>query len=363
MGKLLTELILLPSLITSMALSQYVVHIVLHNSQIKHWLQVGIVLLTFALQELVILNYSYDELGTFVYPYTMAVSIMFISNYHNWDYICGSIIITAILFNGFLYIDNLNYPQQPFYIIVRLTILLGLEALLCHHPRWQSHLLYTIVLVITNMWVDVWQRPHLAYGPLPLLGGSLIFVIITIWARYIYQLYRKRSAEIAYQNTHDKLTGLLNYRSFSNLVERLREEGSQRRVKFGVVDIDHFKAVNDQYGHLAGNTLLKAFAEFLLQNLMAKFSSQVSVYRFGGEEFCVVFYRISANECKQAMLEMEKRISHHRFTVDGGQWVTISFSCGIAHSEDDPHLTLRRADTELYRAKSQGRAQICTNFN
>ncbi|WP_267200769.1 GGDEF domain-containing protein [Limosilactobacillus kribbianus] len=171
------------------------------------------------------------------------------------------------------------------------------------------------------------------------------------------------SAAVEYESTHDELTGLLNYRAFSEFVENTRGNDIRGDLKLGVVDIDHFKWVNDRYGHLAGNELLKGFATYLLTSLQERFQQNVAVYRFGGEEFCIVFDGIEETKCTQAMQEIEKHLQNHPFVLDEGQRLTISFSCGIARSEEtDPHRSLRAADEQLYRAKRQGRAQICTNF-
>ncbi|WP_267202634.1 hypothetical protein [Limosilactobacillus kribbianus] len=195
MGKLITEMILLPTLITSMTLcQQYIVHIVLPNSMINKHRQAIIMLLIFAFQEYIILQYSYNELGNIIYPYAMAVSVIFSTDYRHWRYICGSIIITVLMFNAVLYQTHLALTHQLVYATLRLALLLLLYLLIGHYPKWQNYRFYALVLIFTNMWIDVWDRNAYIYTPLAVLGGSLIFVVITSGARYVYQRYLRYSA-------------------------------------------------------------------------------------------------------------------------------------------------------------------------
>jgi two-component system cell cycle response regulator len=154
----------------------------------------------------------------------------------------------------------------------------------------------------------------------------------------------------------DALTGTLNRRSLEAAIRTHFD--SRERFAILFVDIDHFKSVNDRFGHDVGDTVLKAAAEMLKQGIRP---GDV-VGRYGGEEFVLV---ISGAGPESARLVAER----HRRTVEtldfhrlGPSRVTISVGVAVLEP-DQPDASaddlLRRADLALYRAKSDGRNRVC----
>lgn len=161
------------------------------------------------------------------------------------------------------------------------------------------------------------------------------------------------------QALRDPLTGLNNRRHLFEVAPGLLELARRQRSKLCVVllDMDHFKAVNDTYGHQAGDAVLKRFAQLLLQTLRR---SDV-ICRHGGEEFVVVMPEIGVDGAAQTLhrlLEAYRALSH---PVGRQLLPPCSFSAGLAvFPEDGGTLDqlLTRADRALYVAKSAGRARI-----
>ncbi|XZG69710.1 diguanylate cyclase [Chitinibacteraceae bacterium HSL-7] len=152
---------------------------------------------------------------------------------------------------------------------------------------------------------------------------------------------------------HDQLTGLLNRRAFSMQAAALmKSDATQLSVL--MLDIDHFKQINDNYGHAAGDAVLQRFAALVRQTM----PSQALAGRLGGEEFALVLPGIDA----QAALEVAERVrqtfAESQLTLDDGRVVGTTVSIGVA-----TELTIRarlepmvaRADHALYRAKHAGR--------
>ena len=164
----------------------------------------------------------------------------------------------------------------------------------------------------------------------------------------------------------DELTGLINrrgyYQRFEAELERARRH--QTPLCVALIDVDHFKRFNDNYGHLSGDLILKALAELCTQNTR---KSDV-VCRFGGEEFAVL---LPDTSLKSAMELMERvRQNVERLQVKGfhGEALNITISIGLAEVNTQPKAShgrteisdaLASADEQLYVAKNNGRNQIC----
>ncbi|MEM6409307.1 MAG: diguanylate cyclase [Pseudomonadota bacterium] len=156
----------------------------------------------------------------------------------------------------------------------------------------------------------------------------------------------------------DPLTGLSNRRPFlRNLdLEFVRARRFRHDMSVAMIDIDHFKAVNDTYGHDAGDAVLRAFAAMIIN----EFRSIEMVGRLGGEEFAVIFPQ---TDLAGAMTACDRLLMRVRDTITpvGSAQIGITISIGIARASADKldgAAVLKRADELLYRAKAAGRDQI-----
>jgi diguanylate cyclase (GGDEF)-like protein len=158
--------------------------------------------------------------------------------------------------------------------------------------------------------------------------------------------------------TFDKLTGVSNRQTllgglFSE-VERANRYGRPLSVAF--VDIDHFKSVNDSYGHATGDVVLRGVAQTLKANLRA--SDEVG--RYGGEEFMLVLTETDVEEGAVLTEKLRNLVAKQRFPVEAGQPISVTISIGIAGGGGGLLRTdslVRDADAAMYSAKSLGRNQ------
>lgn len=159
----------------------------------------------------------------------------------------------------------------------------------------------------------------------------------------------------------DPLTGALNRRSFLPILERELDRVTRvgEQALLISVDIDHFKRVNDQFGHLAGDEVIKMIAECLKQSIRP----MDSMARMGGEEFCVVcpncppaFARVVAERIRSTIANAAVQIQDH-------PPLRVTVSCGAAFAtpwvKGQVSDWLERADRLLYQAKSGGRNLVC----
>ncbi len=158
---------------------------------------------------------------------------------------------------------------------------------------------------------------------------------------------------------HDQLTGLANRHRFLQAfaIETERRNRTGQPLSLLLIDIDHFKMVNDRFGHLAGDACLKTIAAILETNLR----TADLIGRFGGEEFVVLLPDTDANGAKAAAENLRQRVRAAELDLDG-QKLTVTISIGIAALPPGPpgdfESLIRRADGAVYRAKDQGRDTV-----
>ena len=160
-------------------------------------------------------------------------------------------------------------------------------------------------------------------------------------------------------SSKDALTGLVNRRSFemalAREVDRVARSGEPALLL--MLDIDHFKAVNDGFGHDAGDEVLREFAVRLATNVRA-----IDLpCRLGGEEFVVVMPGASLEDATRVADRIRRDIEAQPFPIMGvAEGLTITVSIGVAASVagDTPEALLKRADEGVYEAKTSGRDRV-----
>ncbi len=167
----------------------------------------------------------------------------------------------------------------------------------------------------------------------------------------IHTTLKKKNEELERLSVTDGLTGLANHRF---LIQRLIEEGMRADADGGVFavlmsDVDHFKQYNDDFGHPAGDEVLKKIADLLRHSVR----DIDCVARYGGEEFAIVMPGISADKATEIAEQIGRRVGSHRFA---GRRVTLSIGvAAFPRHADLPHAVIAAADRALYQAKREGR--------
>jgi diguanylate cyclase (GGDEF)-like protein len=156
----------------------------------------------------------------------------------------------------------------------------------------------------------------------------------------------------------DELTQVYNRRFMDDLLQRNLTDFNRTKTPFAVaiLDLDHFKKVNDTYGHLVGDKVLAEFAQFLKNHTR----SSDTVFRYGGEEFVVLFPRTSDVEAKDTLSRLLEKFAEIEFE-ENHQTFSVTFSGGVfmvQEPETTRSAALKAADQALYQAKENGRARI-----
>lgn len=169
----------------------------------------------------------------------------------------------------------------------------------------------------------------------------------------------KARASMEQMAMHDQLTGLASRHKFLQVfaVEVERHKRSGRPLSLLVIDIDHFKTVNDRFGHLVGDSCLRRMAQVMQANVRVADLAG----RFGGEEFVILLPDSDIKGAQAAAENLRREIKATRFDVGGGE-ITVTVSIGIAtltvSEPGDFDGLMRRADRAVYRAKQAGRDAV-----
>jgi len=280
-----------------------------------------------------------------------------------WD---GAIIVLMIVAIGYfffvepnfharVYIQNFSSGAIFLYVAVRLRHLAGghvgdrimLGAMVLFAVGFFPLSIFSTMHaspLTENAFADptYWQALQLSNT---ILGGTFIIsVIVAALVDFIDDLQRERDT--------DRLTGVLNRRGFEERAEVLLGKTPVAAHTLVVCDIDHFKRVNDTYGHSAGDRLLRAFGDVLKRNA----GEAVLIGRLGGEEFAVLLSGGSVSDAREFVGRLQADLAAGNYWLPPGA-APVSVSLGVAGwLEGERYETMfDRADAALYRAKTEGR--------
>ncbi len=176
--------------------------------------------------------------------------------------------------------------------------------------------------------------------------------------RYAMELRESVNNTMAMAVT-DQLTGLYNRRYFERHLNVLlgKAQEQERDLALMILDIDHFKAVNDSYGHDIGDAVLREFSARLRRNIRGVDLA----CRFGGEEFVVLMPDTDFSQADSVAERVRQSIAEKMFDVGAPRPLSVTVSVGVSLNEslaDTPESLIKRADVALYRAKREGRNRV-----
>ena len=202
-------------------------------------------------------------------------------------------------------------------------------------------------------------------------SGKVQRILVIDWCNVHQENWENiTSALIVYSNLlniidekdRDRLTGLLNRYTFDNNLENIIRHSKQQFEKarggydksswIALLDIDHFKQVNDNYGHIMGDEVLLLFARLLLST----FRYSDVVFRFGGEEFVVVLTGCDKQGVEIVLNRFRTIVENHLFPQVGR--ITVSAGYVLLDTTQPPNILLDQADQALYQAKETGRNRV-----
>lgn len=243
---------------------------------------------------------------------------------------------------------------------------------------YRREIIYTIVAIISVViaWLSyLTSHFHLQYAPLfsdTLTGGdfyrnsfwlnsmAILYIPILLISALFFDLllfqWRKREKKIEILSQHDGLTNVFNRRYITDYLNRLHRK-QKNRYALIILDLDFFKRINDNYGHDAGDIVLRQISDLMVKTLR----TQDLVGRMGGEEFVLVLPNADLNDALQIAERCRRVIEQQQIQIANGQQiqVTASFGVAIANHDWSQEQVYTYADQALYLAKQRGRNQVC----
>lgn len=182
--------------------------------------------------------------------------------------------------------------------------------------------------------------------------NMMINIIVVMVALIILYIFRQRSANIhneqlEFISNTDALTGLKNRRKIDTILTKIKN----KKFSLILMDIDHFKLINDDFGHLTGDEVLKDISHLLKYNV----NQNDIIGRWGGEEFLIICKNTSIAEAEKLSYRIKDLIENHNFKV---RKITASFGVSEANNNLELKDILANADKALYKAKENGRNQV-----
>ncbi len=294
----------------------------------------------------------------------------------NWKRVKGQLLLPGINFilaagwlfasgrgNGSPFPFLLLLPLLiPFYRAEKRVLLLGLAASLFLITGWYIKQGLVFAAASPAMLGAAIALAGFCY----LIGSRMVTAAARIkalelelehWQRE-YQVSRSRLADVEAIAVTDDLTRVFNYRYFDRHLERMLAPGLQyRSLAVLMVDIDHFKEINDTYGHLTGNRVLAELAA-----LLKEYTREGDVVtRFGGEEFAIILPGSDYDGALQVAERIRRAIAEHTFN-QGGVPISLTVSTGLVVWPEDgasKEELITHADQALYQAKITGRNSVC----
>ena len=220
---------------------------------------------------------------------------------------------------------------------------------------------------VHKMWMPIWQNDKVStcieIGNTKPFTSQMMHVIEGVLC-----VYRNYQSLLDYSE-RDSLTGLLNRKTFDEKFSRMvavkpldtptvdhepdrRHHSNEKSQWLAVVDIDHFKRVNDNFGHLYGDEVLILVANIL----RSSFRSHDRVFRFGGEEFVILLRATTLSNARMIFERFRTNVENYAFPQVGKVTVSLGFA---SIAQETPVVILGHADQALYHAKENGRNQIC----
>ncbi|MDL0430291.1 diguanylate cyclase [Marinobacter sp. TBZ242] len=191
-----------------------------------------------------------------------------------------------------------------------------------------------------------------------LFNLSVVFAMFSYLSFFYLTMVTSANRKLRRMATTDSLTGLFNRRHMTYLAEKelARFRRSGHPTAFLVLDIDHFKTINDQYGHEAGDRVLEEVAGIIKAQLRA----QDLIARWGGEEFLAVLPDTQLHSAQASAERVREALLSHVWLTPSGERIDITISAGVSEfrGEDDLNSAINRADRALYRSKEGGRNRV-----
>lgn len=268
--------------------------------------------------------------------------------------ICRLLSVTLWLFTCYLMISG-GYAGTGIYFAFGLLVLMIMLAGLRFGIVLGLGYLLLMIAVLVFQPDYAYQYPLSSHIRL-LIASAFVIVLLIVseWIHLQSYVAIKVTMEKHRRNSlTDPLTTLVNRAGLERSLSLWDDPYQPAAV--ALIDIDHFKQINDQYGHATGDKALATVAKVLRNNL----KQNDIVCRWGGEEFVVIFEQLNLEQATEVVDQLRELLADRTFNLDG-QELSLQFSAGVATftGHNGFNSALQQADSRVYKAKRGGRNQV-----
>lgn len=273
-------------------------------------------------------------------------------------------IILDIATNGF----DLGTTHAIIRSVLFLLVFNIVDYIIPDKKRWSNWYLKLILMLLISTPSLLYLLKDSQYNVSILLRDFTVTVTLAASLQYYLLESVRKSNELYYiykqDATVDFLTGLLNTRGFDAFFHNSITQAKENNLVLSclMIDIDFFKKINDTYGHLKGDIVLKEIASILND----EFGPIGTIGRIGGEEFCVILTNCSLKTALEAANKFRLRVQSHVFRMSTFTTINVTVSLGASNYPEttmDPSKLKPLADNALYDAKHSGRNKVCSSLS
>ena len=325
------------------------------------WMIGLVIIITYFIQEFFLLQISLVNINQVVFMQVIATVMVFRNRVYKiwWPLLA----LTPFFANLAEYLLGLLPLTNWWYWIVESIVFTSISLFLVKLHGCSKRARFFMAIASLGIIELITLAINRNYSLVSIAACKLGLFLIAVFEEQLVKVEQRNDEKIKLiqrESQRDDLTGLLNYRALDHEISKLANKNETNNIVIGALDIDHFKTINDTYGHFVGNEVLNYFSTFLRKQIHTVFPQHGFVYRFGGEEFTIVVSNYSIKEVDKLLHQVERMLSEQPFKSKDGFKLSISFSCSITNHLKDESLdeTLKRADKMLYLVKENGRGWI-----
>lgn len=361
MEKLALLLLVLPIVFLSCVIALAFCFYRLSKSELSTASKTTILFLLYMIYVYVTLSFSYNLMGFYSYTFVLetVLSFYFFPQYGHFLYLTTPILTMCyyVITGSYNSMGEVQFLILGSCLFIFTSLLKALSKLEILYNVIVTFIFKYIVLLHFYFFFDDYLLAKVIDDTLVLMGSLAITLIL-------WQLYRLKlidEAQIQYAIEQGQIDALTNTYNFHKLRNDLHEfQRTKQFYSLAMIDLDHFKELNDTFGHPEGNVVLKDFARFLDEVFSQRLArDRFRIYRFGGEEFCVLLLDFQKKAAFKELSFFKKAYVKRQRLLQKNYQVT--FSVGIESNQVhqyDGMKTMHCADEALYDAKRSGRNQV-----
>lgn len=366
-AKIFDAVIYLPIIVITMIIAQ--IYFEDYRKTVRSHRQIILTLIvavSYFVQEYCLLQISLININEVAFMMVVPFTMLFRNNHDKiwW----GLLILTPLFANTVEVLIGIEPLHNWWVWLPESAIFLIICAALTTWQYWSLRVRYIMAISSLGLveLVSLAINNRFTIANIAAATFGLLLILIFEGQRYKNEIKNQQRINLLRRESErDDLTGLLNYRALSQEIKVLTQNRSIHNIVIGGLDIDHFKKINDTYGHFVGNEVLNHFSTVLRNRIHTAFPNHGYVYRFGGEEFSIVVSNHSIKEVYSVLQLIEEEMAGQPITTKEGITVSISFSASLTNHLNGEQLddTLKWADKMLYSVKNSSCGLIITDHH